>query len=430
MDLQPISGIPALVAMSMKVTVLFTIVMVVVAYTTLAERRVSAWIQDRSGPNRVGPFGLLQPIADGIKNFLKEETLPATANRLFFVLAPMLTIAPALVTFAVIPVAAPLPTPWGVVDMIIADVPIGILYVLAISSLGVYGLVLGGWASNNKYAFLGGLRASAQMVSYEVALGLSLVPVLMLTGNVTLTEMVWQQQQLDIWYAFPLSLAFIFFMVSAFAETNRLPFDMPESESELVTGYHTEYSSMKFSMYMIAEFGHMVTASALMATLFFGGWDLPGTWDDAFWYQGQLIRGFAEDGSVLLAAPAAWKTALTFLGFGLKTSFFLLVYIWVRWTLPRFRYDQVMALGWKVMLPTALAYVMVMAGTILALDEVGVAWGFGYGLALTAVSAVCTALFILFLDRGHTIAGAAALDRQKSTLREVRGPTAPAPAGD
>ena len=420
MDYQPISGIPALIAMSLKVTLIFTIVMLVVAYTTLAERRVSAWIQDRNGPNRVGPLGLLQPIADGIKNFVKEETLPATASRLFFVLAPMMTIIPALVTFAVIPIAAPLPTPWGVVDMIIADVPIGILYVLAVSSLGVYGLVLGGWASNNKYAFLGGLRASAQMVSYEVALGLSLVTVLMLTGNVTLTEMVWQQQQLDVWFALPLSLAFIFFLISAFAETNRLPFDMPESESELVTGYHTEYSSMKFSMYMIAEFGHMVTASALMATLFFGGWDLPGTWDDAVWFQGQLIRGFADDGSVLLAAPAVWKTLLTFGAFAMKTSIFLLIYIWVRWTLPRFRYDQVMALGWKVMLPTALAYVMVMAGTILSLDEIGLEWGFFYGLALTAVSALCTLFFLLFIDRGHTIVGAAALDRQKRTVHLPR----------
>jgi len=429
--LHPISGIAGLIAMSLKTTAIFTVVMLVVAYTTLAERRVSAWIQDRSGPNRVGPFGLLQPIADGIKNFLKEETLPATANRVFFVLAPIITIAPALVTFAVIPVAAPLPTPWGVVDMVIADVPIGILYVLAVSSLGVYGLVLGGWSSNNKYAFLGGLRASAQMVSYEVALGLSIVGVLMLAGNVTLTEMVWRQQQLDMWFALPLSLAFIFFLVSAFAETNRLPFDMPESESELVTGYHTEYSAMKFSMYMIAEFGHMVTASALMATLFFGGWDLPGSWDDAFWYGGQLISGFAADGSVILATPAWWKTLLTFAGFGLKTGFFLLVYIWVRWTLPRFRYDQVMALGWKVMLPTALAYVMLVAATILVLDEIGMPWGFGYGLALTGVSTLATAGFLLFLDRGHTIVGAAALDRQRTAAQHghTRRPVA-APAAD
>jgi len=422
MDYQPISGVWAYVAMSLKVTLIFTIVMVVVAYTTLAERRISAWIQDRNGPNRVGPFGLLQPIADGIKNILKEETLPATASRVFFILAPIMVLFPSLVTFAVIPVAAPLPTPAGVVDMIIADVPIGILYVLAFSSLAVYGVVMGGWASNNKYAFLGGLRASAQMVSYEVALGLSIIAVLMLAGNVTLTDVVWQQQQLGMWFAFPLSLAFILFVVSAFAETNRLPFDMPEAESELVTGYHTEYSAMKFSAFMISEFGHMVTASALMATLFLGGWDLPGSWDNAYWYDGQLVSSVLADGTVILASPAWWKTLATFAGFALKTGFFLVLYIWIRWTLPRFRYDQVMSLGWKVMLPTALSYVMLVAGTILVLDEIGVAWGFGYGLALTAVSGLATAGFIFFVDRGRTIAGAAAQAAQRVETRSIGRP--------
>ncbi len=184
-----------------------------------------------------------------------------------------------------------------VVEMIVADVPIGILYILALSSLGVYGVVMGGWASNNKFSFLGGLRASAQMVSYEVALGLSVVAVLMMAGNVTLTEMVWQQQQLDFWFAFPISLAFILFVISAFAETSRMPFDMPEAESELVGGFHTEYSGMKYAMYPMGEYAHMLTSSALMATLFFGGWDIPfWTGDDAFWYQGEWIRGFAADG--------------------------------------------------------------------------------------------------------------------------------------
>jgi NADH-quinone oxidoreductase subunit H len=267
------------------------------------------------------------------------------------------------------------------------------------------------------------------MVSYEVALGLSLIAVLMLAGNVTLTEIVWQQQQLGMWFAFPLSLAFILFVISAFAESNRLPFDMPEAESELITGYHTEYSAMKFSAFMISEFGHMVTASALMATLFLGGWDLPGSWDDAFWYQGQLIRGFAADGSVLLAAPAAWKTLLTFMGFAAKTGFFLVLYIWVRWTLPRFRYDQVMALGWKVMLPTALAYAMLMAGTILTLDEIGMAYGFGYGLALTAVSGVATIGFMFFLDRGKTITGAAAQRAQRVEVKTSRAPARVGAAG-
>jgi NADH-quinone oxidoreductase subunit H len=259
------------------------------------------------------------------------------------------------------------------------------------------------------------------MVSYEVSLGLSLIAVLMLAGNVTLTEVIWRQQQLGMWFALPLSLAFILFVVSAFAETNRLPFDMPEAESELVTGYHTEYSAMKFSAFMISEFGHMVTASAMMATLFFGGWDLPGAWDDAFWYQGQLIAGFAADGSVILANPTWWKTLLTFGGFAAKTGFFLVLYIWVRWTLPRFRYDQVMSLGWKVMLPTALAYMMLMAGTILTLDTIGMAWGFGYGLALTAVSGAATVAFVVFLDRGRTITGAAAQRAQRVEMKTIPG---------
>lgn len=431
--LQPISGIPGFVAMAVKVVAVFAGVMLVVAYTTLAERRVSAWIQDRIGPNRVGPFGLLQPIADGLKNILKEETLPAKSAKLYFILGPMISVFPALVTFAVIPFAAPLPTPWGVVDMIVADIPIGILYIMALSSLGVYGLVVGGWASNNKYALLGGMRASAQMVSYEVALGLSVVTILMLAGNVTLTQVVSQQQQLGMWFALPLSLGFILFVVSAFAETNRLPFDMPEAESELVGGFHTEYSGMKYAMYPMAEYAHMATASALMATLFFGGWDLPGSWDNAFWYQGQLIQsctfavgsvGACVPGTEVAAAPALWKTALTFLGFGLKMAFFLLVYIWVRWTVPRFRYDQVMALGWKVMLPTALAYTMVMAASILVLDQVGVRWGFMYGLALTVVSAVATGIFLYFLDRGHTISGAAATAGQRHEIKIPAGASA------
>ncbi len=431
--LQPISGTPALIAMALKVIVVFSAVMGVVAYSTLAERKISAWIQDRHGPNRVGPWGLLQPIADGIKNFLKEETMPATANKFWFVAGPILAFVPALVTIAVIPFAAPLSTPWGVVDMIVADIPIGILYILALSSLGVFGIVLSGWASNNKYAFLGGLRASAQMVSYEVALGLSLVSVLMLAGNVTLTRIVWQQQELDLWFALPLSLGFILFLISAFAETNRLPFDMPEAESELVTGYHTEYSSMKFSMFFIAEYAHMVTASALMATLFFGGWDLPGSWDNAFWYEGMLISGFDAAGAPIAANPAWWKTALTLGAFAAKTAFFLFVYIWVRWTLPRFRYDQVMSLGWKVMLPTGLAYVMVVAATILVLDLLEVPYGLTFGLVLTAVSGACTAAFLFFLDRDRVISGASVPYRQDRPVRlpvtEV-GPEPTQVAGD
>jgi len=290
--------------------------------------------------------------------------------------------------------------------MIIADIPIGILYILALSSISVYGLVLSGWASNNKYSFLGGLRSSAQMVSYEVPLGLSLIPVLMLAGNVTLTEIVWTQQEMGLWFALPLSLAFILFVISAFAETNRLPFDLPEAESELVTGYHTEYSAMKFSMFFIAEYAHMLTASALMATLFLGGWDIP-FWggDSAFRHEGMWISGFAADGSPIAAQLAWWKTLLTFAAFAVKTAFFLVVFIWVRWTLPRFRYDQVMHLGWKVMLPVSLAYVMLMAASMLTLDQLGVPFGFVYGLILTGISLVATGLFVFVLDRDRIIGG-------------------------
>ena len=383
-------------------------VMAVVAVTTLVERRVAAFIQDRYGPNRVGWFGILQPAADGLKNFMKEETMPAAAAQPYFIMGPILSLTPALVIFAVIPFAAPLPTPWGVVEMIVADVPIGILYVLALSSLGVYGVVMGGWSSNNKFSFLGGLRASAQMVSYEVALGLAVVAVLMLSGNVTLTEMIWQQQQLGLWFVLPLSLGFILFVISAFAETSRTPFDMPEAESELVGGFHTEYSGMKYAMYPMGEYAHMITSSALMATLFFGGWDLPGTWDDAFLINGEWIRGFSETGAPIAAELAWWKTMFTFGAFALKTYFFVIFYIWVRWTVPRFRYDQIMQLGWKVMLPVALAYVMVVAATILTLDSLEVAYGFTFGLVLTVVSAICTGLFLFVLDRGRNLGGAAA----------------------
>ncbi len=394
-----------------KASIAFVVLLLTVAMMTLAERRVSAFIQDRLGPNRVGPFGLLQPIADGVKNFLKEETMPAQASRFFFVLAPVLSVTPAFILFAVIPWASPLPTPWGLVEMIVAPVPIGILFILAFSSLGVYGLFLAGWSSNNKYSLLGGMRASAQMVSYEVALGLSLIPVFMLVGNVTIPEMVWAQQRgvevagvvpggLGIWFAFPLGLAFFLFVISSFAETNRLPFDMPEAEAELVAGYHAEYSSMKFALFMMGEYAHLLTASALMATLFFGGWDIP------FWRGDDMV--VVAPGVVAGAEPAIWKTVLTFLSFALKTLFFAFVFIWVRWTVPRFRYDQIMDLGWKVMLPSGLAYVMLMAASILALDSLGVPFGLVYGLILTAINLVATFAFLYLLDRDRVIAGGSA----------------------
>ncbi|PYP28866.1 MAG: NADH-quinone oxidoreductase subunit NuoH [Gemmatimonadetes bacterium] len=375
-----------------KILVVFTVIMVGVALLTLAERRICAWMQDRLGPNRVGPEGLLQPAADGLKNLLKEETLPAQADRVLFLLAPAISFVPALLMIAVVPFGTPLPTPWGTVPLVIADLPIGFLYILAIGSLGVYGIVLAGWSSNNKYALLGGLRSSAQMISYEIALGMSTVAVLLLAGNVTLSDVVARQQQsLFTWNVFPLGLAYFIFTVAAFAETNRLPFDLPEAEAELIAGYHTEYSAMKFSMFYIAEYANMVTASALMATLFFGGWDIPFThWDDA--------------------PPWTVAKTLATLGvFALKVCCFLFLYIWVRWTLPRFRYDQLMALGWKVMLPLALVYIALLATAIWVLHD-GLGWTYDRRFALTLCGLnVLLAIPLFFvLDRGHLIAGSVA----------------------
>jgi len=379
-----------LVSSAIKVFVVFNAIMVGVAMLTLAERRICAWMQDRLGPNRVGPQGLLQPAADGLKNFLKEETYPALADRTLFTLAPLISFVPALLTFAVIPFAAPLPTPWGVVPMVVADLPVGFLYILAISSLGVYGIVLAGWSSNNKYSLLGGLRASAQMISYEISMGMSTVAVLLLAGNVTLTQVIAQQQQ-GGWFIISLTLAFLIFFISALAETNRLPFDLPEAEGELIAGYHTEYSAMKFSMFYIAEYSNMVTASALMATLFFGGWDIPFTsWDQT-------------------GDPSVLKTLATLAAFVAKTGFFLFTYIWIRWTLPRFRYDQLMALGWKVLLPLALGYLAVIATAIWYLHaQLGWTYGTPFTLALGAVNLVLVGAVVWWLDRGRIISASTA----------------------
>jgi len=377
-----------LVSSIVKVIVVFTAIMVGVALLTLAERRICAWMQDRLGPNRVGPQGLLQPAADGLKNLFKEETLPAQADKVLFMLAPIISFVPALLTIAVIPFATPLPTPWGPLDMVVANLPIGVLYILAFGSLGVYGIVLAGWSSNNKYSLLGGLRASAQMISYEVALGMSTVAVLLLAGNVTLTDVIARQQQ-STWFILPLALACFIFIVAAFAETNRLPFDLPEAEGELIAGYHTEYSAMKFSMFYIAEYSNMVTASALMVTLFFGGWDIPFThWDNT----------------------APWtvpKTLLTVGAFTTKVALFLFLFIWVRWTLPRFRYDQLMALGWKVMLPLALAYVTVLATAMWYLHAVlGWAYDARFAAVLFGLNLVMAAALFIGLDRGRIVSGA------------------------
>jgi NADH-quinone oxidoreductase subunit H len=393
-----------LISTVIKMVVVFSVYMVGVAMLTLAERKISAWIQGRLGPNRVGgKLGLLQPAADGVKNIMKEETLPEHVNKPVFMLAPMLAFVPAMLAWAVIPFGAPWDSRWGRISMVVADLPVGFLFTLAISSLGVYGIVLAGWASNNKYALLGGLRSSAQMVSYEIAMGMSLIPVLLLAGNVTLNEIVDQQATMHIWNVLTLTISFFIFTVAAFAETNRLPFDLPEAESELIAGYHTEYSAMKFSMFPISEYANMATSSALMATLFFGGWDIPFTRQDN------------------TTGVSLFMTLLSIGIFGLKTLFFIFVFIWIRWTLPRFRYDQLMSLGWKTMLPLALAYIVIIAATLLGLDYLGLDRGFIYGLAMLAVNAVCVVIVFFILDRGRIISPAygRASPQQIARLRAV-----------
>ncbi len=372
-----------------KILVVFAVWMGTVAMLTLVERKMAAWFQDRRGPNRAGPGGILQPVADGIKNFMKEETNPPFADRWLFLIAPALAFIPAMLTWAVIPLAAPLPTPWGLIDMAVAPLPVGFLFTLAISSLGVYGIVLAGWSSNNKYALLGGLRSSAQMVSYEIAMSMSTIPVLLLAGNVSLDAIVLQQAGMG-WNVLSLTVAWFTFLVAAFAETNRLPFDLPEAESELVAGYHTEYSGMKFSMFFIAEYSNMITVSALTATLFFGGWDLPFTqWDN-------------------VAPFTVLKTLVTLLVFMFKVGAFIFLFMWVRWTLPRFRYDQLMSLGWSIMLPVALAYIVIIATATLGLDALGVTRGPLFSLALLGLNVVLIAILLTWLDRGKLISPASA----------------------
>ena len=329
-----------------KIACVIGVMLGIVAYTVMAERWVSAWIQDRIGPNRVGPLGLLQPMADGIKLFLKEDVLPHHVKKLLYTLAPTLVIMPALINIAVIPWGSNLPIAGHVVKCVIADLNIGILFVFAFASLSVYGIVLAGYASNSKYPFLGGIRSSAQMISYEVCLGLSVVPVFMQVGSLNLGNVVEYQAQ-HTWLILCQPLSFFIFGISAFAENNRLPFDLPEAEQELVGGYNTEYSSMKFGMFMMGEYAAMFVMASLIVTLFLGGWSLP----------------FAP-----LNAPAkTLGVGLLHIGvFVAKLLAVLFVYIWVRWTIPRFRYDQLMALGWKIFIPLTIVNIL-LVGVVLAL---------------------------------------------------------------
>jgi NADH-quinone oxidoreductase subunit H len=320
----------------LRVLVPILAILIVLPIPMWVERRGAGLIQDRPGPNRVGPFGLLQPLADAVKFFMKEDVIPTNADRFLYVLAPGIAVFSAITTFAVIPYGPPVTVNGREIPLIGADVSIGILYLFALTSLSVYGIVLAGWSSNNKFSLIGGIRSSAQIISYELAMTTAAAGVILAAGSFRLTDVVAIQTGTWLgffprWNVFPQFLGFVVFYVATFAETNRLPFDLPEAEAELVGGYHTEYSSMKFAMFFMAEYINMIVAAALTVTLYFGGWSLPG---------------FAPHGigGVLLSA----------LIFFAKTAFFVWVFVWVRWTLPRFRYDQLMRLGWKVLLPLAL----------------------------------------------------------------------------
>jgi len=350
------------------VAILFVVILPMVSYSVYAERRVSAFIQDRSGPNRVGPAGLFQPIADMFKLLLKEDFTPRQVNTFYYWLAPCLAVMPAIITIAVVPFGSTL---LGV-PMVIADINVGILYVFAIASLGVYGIVIAGWASNSKYPFLGGVRSSSQMISYELSLALAVIPIFMVVGQLRLTEVVRYQIEhgwmiapfLGDWtnpakwlLTVPMLISFVVFLIALFAETNRLPFDLPEAEQELAGGYHTEYSSMKFALFFLGEYAAMITGSAVVVTLFLGGWHLPvPSWHGGFHWV--LIDGSAP------GWPGIAGGLFNIFTFFAKVTAVLFLFIWVRWTLPRFRWDQLMRLGWLFFFEIALVNIFIVAGIL------------------------------------------------------------------
>ncbi len=322
-----------------KILIIVHLLLIGVMAMIWSERRVSGWMQDRLGPNRVGFQGILQPVADGLKFLFKEDLIPNHVDKPLYVLAPAMLLVPALVAVAVVPFGSSITILGHEIPLQIADINIGILYILAITSLGVYGVVLGAWASNNKYSLLGGLRSSAQMISYELTLGLAIIGLLMLTSSLSLREIAKAQGAYPWHWNFLIHFpAFLAFTTAMFAETNRLPFDLAEAEQELVAGYHTEYSSMKFAMFFMAEYMNMIVGSAVVVTLFLGGWHFFGL---------ETMGG------------PVWSGIISFGIFFVKTAIFLFVFIWVRWTLPRFRYDQLMNLGWKFLLPVALSSIVV-----------------------------------------------------------------------
>lgn len=327
-----------------QIAIILIVVLTLVVVLVYVERRISAFVQNRVGPNRVGPMGILQPVADVVKLLMKEDVVPRNANKPIHDLAPMISIGVALSTFAVIPVGSVLHIFGADIKLQIADVNIGILYILALTSMGVYGITLAGWSSNNKYSLLGGLRSSAQLISYELSMGLSIIGVLLVSGTLRLDRIVEHQSTLlagwlPAWNMFLQPVAFVTFVIAAFAETNRLPFDLPEAEPELVGGYHTEYSGLKFGLFMLSEYVNIITASAIITTLFLGGYNVP------------FVDGLGLSPQVLALLQVA--------AFCFKVACVLFFIIMIRWTLPRFRYDQLMNLGWKVMLPIALANLLV-----------------------------------------------------------------------
>lgn len=332
----------------------FTVTLVVAMYATYGERKVAAFLQDRLGPNRAGPFGILQPLADGLKFFMKEEIIPDVSNKFLFILGPSIAMITALMAGVLIPWGSTLIINGTEYSLQIADLNIGILYVFGVVSIGVYGIMIGGWASNNKFSLLGAIRASAQMISYELAMGISIIALIMITGTLSLGEIVNQQaggigSDWNAWNVLLQPLGFLIFITCAFAECNRAPFDLPECETELVGGYHTEYSSMKLGFYMFAEYINMFISSAVLSTLYFGGYNFPFMNDLGLSHNALTILG-----TVFLFA---------------KIFFFIFFFMWVRWTLPRFRYDQLMNLGWRVLLPLSIANLLITALVLLWMDK-------------------------------------------------------------
>ena len=332
------------------ISIVIAVSLLIAMYETYAERKIAAFMQDRRGPNRAGPFGIFQPLADGLKLFMKEEIIPNSSNKFLFILGPGLAMLTAMMTSAVIPWGGNVHLFGRTINLQIADVNIGILYIFAVVSLGVYGIMIGGWASNNKFSLLASLRGASQMISYELAMGLSLIALLMLTGSLRLSVIVEEQMKGSLggflgWNVFRQPLGFLIFIICAFAECNRTPFDLPEAENELNFGYHQEYSSMKLGFYLFAEYINMFISSAVMATLFFGGYDIP------FVNEANLAPNMAAIFGVIALL--------------VKIAFFIFVFMWVRWTIPRFRYDQLMRLGWRGLIPLALANMIVTAMIIL-----------------------------------------------------------------